>query len=382
MTKPVSTVARLITVVFTVATLTYYLDPSSGRRRRARLTDRSNRAARRVASGAGRAGRDLANRLLGFSARARGLFRTGGVEANVLIARVRACLGRIVSHPGAIHVSVVEPQRVLLRGAVLAWEHGPLLRAVASVPGVRAVQEQLAVHESAEHISSLQGGRARTAAKVLRLRPRWSPGTRLAAAAAGGGLVWSGLARRGLWGALTATAGGVLLLRSVLRPMRAGSSGRERTVAVRKTLRIQAPVPQVFDALRDCESFPGLMRHVRVVERRADGSTHWQLAGPLGLAIEWQAVTTQLDQDRLLAWRTLDGSPLQHSGLARVEPEDGGTRLQVDLWYQPPAGRLGHAIAQLLGADPKSELDADLLRLKTYLETSRAAHDAATLRAH
>jgi uncharacterized membrane protein len=93
-------------------------------------------------------------------------------------------------------------------------------------------------------------------------------------------------------------------------------------------------------------------------------------------------VTTQLDQDRLLAWRTVDESPLQHSGLARFESTEAGTRLQVDLWYRPPAGRLGHALAQLLGADPKSELDADLLRLKTYLETARPARDAAALRTH
>jgi len=381
-TKRVRTVAGFITVIFTVATLTYYLDPSNGRRRRARLSEQSKSAARRMVSGAGRAGRDLAHRVVGFSARVRALFRSGTVEANVLIARVRACLGRIVSHPGAIHVSVTEPDRVLLRGAVLAWEHGPLLRAVAAVPGVRGVQAQLAVHESGEHISSLQGGRGRQSAARLRLRPRWSRGTRLAAAAAGGGLLWNGLSRRGVWGALASTAGSVLLLRSALRPARAGSVERERNVAVRKTLRIQAPVPQVFDALRDCKSFPSLMRNIQTVEPQPDGSTHWKLTGSLGMGIEWRAVATQLDQDRLLAWRTLDGSAVQHFGIARLDPEEEGTRLQVDLWYRPPAGRLGHALEQLLGADPKSELDADLLRLKMYLETHRPARDAAAQRMH
>ncbi len=164
--------------------------------------------------------------------------------------------------------------------------------------------------------------------------------------------------------------------------MRVGGAERDRAVAVRKTLHIRVPVPQVFDALCDCERLPGLMRHIQTVERRLDGSTHWTLAGPPGTPIEWQAVTTQRDPDRLLAWRTVDESPLQHSGLARLEHEEGGTRLQVDLWYRPPAGRLGHALAQLLGTDPKSELDADLLRLKIYLETQRSARDAAALRMH
>jgi hypothetical protein len=32
-----------------------------------------------------------------------------------------------------------------------------------------------------------------------------------------------------------------------------------------------------------------------------------------------------------------------------------------------------------LGSDPKTQLDEDLLRLKTFLETGKAAHDAAAV---
>jgi hypothetical protein len=45
--------------------------------------------------------------------------------------------------------------------------------------------------------------------------------------------------------------------------------------------------------------------------------------------------------------------------------------------YNPPAGAIGHGVAKLFGVDPKHELDADLLRLKTYLESGRPSHDAA-----
>ena len=37
----------------------------------------------------------------------------------------------------------------------------------------------------------------------------------------------------------------------------------------------------------------------------------------------------------------------------------------------------GHAVAALFGADPKREMDEDLLRMKTIIETGRSAHDAA-----
>jgi hypothetical protein len=31
----------------------------------------------------------------------------------------------------------------------------------------------------------------------------------------------------------------------------------------------------------------------------------------------------------------------------------------------------------LFGADPKSEMDADLMRMKSFIETGRVPHDAA-----
>src|SRR5690606_34581635 len=68
-----------------------------------------------------------------------------------------------------------------------------------------------------------------------------------------------------------------------------------------------------------------------------------------------------------------------------VEGQRGGqgeqgrraTRVDIKLTYTPPLGTLGHVAASLFGADPKSEMDADLLRLKTVIERGRTPHDAA-----
>ncbi len=45
--------------------------------------------------------------------------------------------------------------------------------------------------------------------------------------------------------------------------------------------------------------------------------------------------------------------------------------------YTPPAGWLGHGIAAAFGVDPKHSMDADLVRMKTLIETGHAPHDAA-----
>jgi uncharacterized membrane protein len=51
--------------------------------------------------------------------------------------------------------------------------------------------------------------------------------------------------------------------------------------------------------------------------------------------------------------------------------------VDVRMSYNPPAGAVGHALARLLGSDPKSAMDEDLARVKTTLETGRPPRDAA-----
>ena len=45
--------------------------------------------------------------------------------------------------------------------------------------------------------------------------------------------------------------------------------------------------------------------------------------------------------------------------------------------YNPVVGGLGHAIASLFGADPKKQMDEDLMRMKSMIETGVQPHDAA-----
>jgi uncharacterized membrane protein len=119
------------------------------------------------------------------------------------------------------------------------------------------------------------------------------------------------------------------------------------------------------------------MINVREVKVREDGSSHWTVAGPGGISVEWEAVTTRREENRLLAWRTVPGAIVEHAGMIHFERVNGGTRLDIKMSYNPLAGALGHVVAKLFGADPKTKLDEDLLRMKTFLETGKAAHDAA-----
>lgn len=188
----------------------YVLDPDKGRRRRAIARDR----ARSIVAGTGDAvrvaRRDAASRIKGLRARARHLFRQRALPDDlVLIERVRARMGRLVSHPHAVQVGAREG-RVTLSGPILAHEAAPLLRAVRTVWGVTEVDDRLVAHERPDSIPSLQGGSARSMMRPALIHAHWPPALRLAAALCGGAMALYGMRRRTLAGcALTAVGIGL-----------------------------------------------------------------------------------------------------------------------------------------------------------------------------
>ena len=99
--------------------------------------------------------------------------------------------------------------------------------------------------------------------------------------------------------------------------------------------------------------------------------------------MEWDAEITRYEAAKLVAWKSVNGAAVRHAGIMRLdENADGSTRVQVQMSYNPPAGAAGHALAVLFGADPKRQMDEDLARLKTTIETGTPPHDAAVPAAH
>src|SRR5918992_5550350 len=103
------------------AALMYMLDPDRGRRRRALVRDKLASAANKTPDALGATARDLRNRARGLAAQTRSMFAHEDVSDEVLVARVRSAMGRVVSHPSSIEVAAKQG-RVTLRGPVLAHE--------------------------------------------------------------------------------------------------------------------------------------------------------------------------------------------------------------------------------------------------------------------
>lgn len=173
------------------AALMYLLDPSDGRRRRARLGDRGASLARRTGERTADVARDLQNRARGVAARLREEDDAGLVDDAVVEARVRTAIGRVSTHAGAIAAAVVGGI-VELNGPVLAWEHDAVIDAVVNTRGVLDVVNHLTQHESAHDIPGLQGEGFLPASSER----GWSQAALMCAAAGSAGLIAYSLARR------------------------------------------------------------------------------------------------------------------------------------------------------------------------------------------
>jgi uncharacterized membrane protein/osmotically-inducible protein OsmY len=351
------------------AGLMFLLDPRRGASRRATLQSQAAQLVRATEALLERGARDLEQRARGTVAAARSRLRRDDADDEVIALRIRAQLGRHTSHAHAIHVDVRE-RHVQLSGPVLSSEWRAIVDGVKHVRGVRSVVDRLAAHASPGGVAALQGG-GRPRGSV-RAADRWAPGTRLVAGGAGVFLLARGVLGGGLLGLPSAVAGLALLARAAASGRLGRSPGGGAELYVTKSIRIERPVDEVYAFFTEFQNLPRFMTHVRDVRATGSDRTRWSVDGPGGVPVEWEAVTTAQEPNRLVAWESVRGSIVRTAGSVRFAGDDRGTRMNVTLRYHPPAGALGHAVARLLGADPKRQMDDDLVRLKSLLERGKA----------
>jgi uncharacterized membrane protein/gas vesicle protein len=359
----------------------YLLDPDQGRRRRALLQDKLRHSANEITSTADVVARDARNRVHGLKAEAQKLLDREQPSDGHIEHRVNEAIADLSRHPRAIEVTVTNG-RVRLSGPILRDEVDAVMATVARLPGVDVVENDLEVHDQPGSVAALQGeGRRGTTPGPELLQQHWSPAPRALAGAIGGAMLSYGAGRGRLTGTAATAAGGLLLARAATNlPVRqlVGMAMGEEAVHIEKTIDIAAPVEKVWSFVDDYETFPTFMTHVRAVRAGEDGVSHWTVEGPLGVTVEWEAEITERRPNELLAWRTRPGATVEHAGQVALERANAGaTRLHVELSYHPAGGAAAHAVARVLGADPKTQLDDDLLRMKTMIEEGKRPHDAA-----
>ena len=137
---------------------------------------------------------------------------------------------------------------------------------------------------------------------------------------------------------------------------------------VESSVVVEAPVSRVYEYWRDLENLPNFMTNVEEVRATGPDRTHWVIKGPLGAKMEFDAETTQEEENRALGWNSVDGN-VGTSGQVRFQelgPER--TRVEVTMNYaDPPGGRLGEVGSRLV-SNPQVMVDQDLYNFKEIIE--------------
>ena len=135
-----------------------------------------------------------------------------------------------------------------------------------------------------------------------------------------------------------------------------------------RTIDIAASPDVVFDVWSRYENFPHFMSQVTEVRDLGQNRSHWIVQGPEGQDVEWDSVLTVSERPHRLAWRSEPNASVDHEGVVLLEPAGEGTRATVRLFWRPPAGTSGKALAVLSATDPESVLEDDLDRMKEFIE--------------
>lgn len=143
-----------------------------------------------------------------------------------------------------------------------------------------------------------------------------------------------------------------------------------RGIHVERSFTVSKPAEELFRFWRNFENLPRFMENLESVQVIDETRSHWKAKAPGGTTVEWDAQIINEEENRLIAWRSLEGADVDNAGSVRFVDAPGGrgTEVRVVIDYIPPAGRVGFAVAKLFGREPRQQVEQDLRRFKQLME--------------
>ncbi|MFN2579206.1 MAG: SRPBCC family protein [Pyrinomonadaceae bacterium] len=173
-------------------------------------------------------------------------------------------------------------------------------------------------------------------------------------------------------GAILAGAG---LAYAAVKTIQSAADTIAREVHVETSITINKSPEELYTFWRDFKNLPLFMKNLESVTELDRWKSHWVAKGIAGARVEWDAEIYNENENELIAWRSLENADVVNAGSVRFQkaPDGRGTYVRVALNYNPPAGKLGATLAQLLGAEPTQLIKEDLRRLKQIIEAGEIA---------
>ncbi|HWN67240.1 MAG TPA: SRPBCC family protein [Haliangium sp.] len=208
---------------------------------------------------------------------------------------------------------------------------------------------------------------------------------RIASGVGGAALIFLGLRRFSLGGALAALGGVALLHRGVTGQCQVyrrfgvdtTREGLSRGVEVDRSITIARSPDEVYRFWRNFQNLSTFMKHLSSVDEIEPGRTRW-VAREAGLDIDWFAQTIEDVPGERITWRSEPGGRIETDGEVtfRPAPGDRGTEVRVRMRCAAPGGVLAMALAPLMRRFTRVQLGQDLHRMKQLIETGEVATGA------
>ena len=147
---------------------------------------------------------------------------------------------------------------------------------------------------------------------------------------------------------------------------------------VGRTVTINRPREEVYAFWRDFANLATVMENVERIDVLDATRSHWMVKAPGGKTVEWDAIVTQDEPGRLIAWRSAEEADVDNRGQVEfIDAAPGrGTMVRATIAYDPPGGVVGEWIAKFLQREPNVQARRDLRRLKQFLETGEITSSA------
>lgn len=249
----------------------------------------------------------------------------------------------------------------------LGWASLALAASMVAAPAAVARAAGVDDDRKAAGIIRLVGGREVAQGLLLLLGPRRRVWTRVAGDVIDLSLLATAVAARtgerrrrssGAFGTILAlTALDVAAAALIARRNQRGK-GRPGPLQLQASITVNRPAEAVYRFSRDLENLPSFMLHLQSVTQTGDGLSQWVANAPIKGSVRWEAEMTGDEPGQRISWRSLPGADVDNSGTVHFAPAPGdrGTEVKVVLHYDVPGGRLGRAVAKLLGEEPANTL--------------------------
>ena len=146
-------------------------------------------------------------------------------------------------------------------------------------------------------------------------------------------------------------------------------------INIRASYVIHKPRHEIYNFWRRLDNLPLFMKHLKSVKSIDKNHSHWVLKLPAGIPnISWDAEIVKDKPNEMIGWSSLNGSIIESAGKVRFRDAiDGeGTRVDIVISYQPPAGTVGAKIARVFNPMFKKIVEQDVQNFKQYMDIDYA----------